>query len=245
MNNLQTSNKNKKLLDDLLNTFSLTEQEKKEFLEIALPIIEHKEFQKRMSAEEFPHHAKISLGEHIISDAIVTYKLAKKKNWERKKQARAIIIALFHDLYELPWQNQDYKKKFFNKHGFTHPIEAAINAATWYPELFKEQTEIEIIVDGIIHHMFPFPVRVLTHNNIELHNQNKFDKLPINIQKTIIKSTKRKKVKIIGFSRSLYKEGRIVSKADKKVSLSKELRSFHSLLACITGYNSKLQKKDK
>lgn len=245
MNILQIKKENLQLLNNLLDKFTLDTKEKNEFLEIAIPIIKHEEFQKRMNAEEFPHHAKISLGEHIISDAILTYKLTKKKKWKKKEQERAIKIALFHDLYELPWQNKDYKKAFFNKHGFTHPIEAAINAATWYPEFFKETIEREIILDGIIHHMFPFPVRTINHKDAELHNQKKFEKLPIEIKKYIINSSKRRKIKVISFSRSKYKEGKMVSKADKKIALGKELSSFHSILACVTGYNPKLEEKNK
>ena len=246
MNNLHTQKENQQLLNDLLDRFELSKKEKEEFLQIATPIIKHEEFQKRMNAEEFPHHAKVSLGEHIISDAILTYKLTKKKKWKKEEQKRAIKIALFHDLYELPWQNSGIKKKMLtNKHGFTHPIEAAINAATWYPELFKEDVEREIILDGIIHHMFPFPVRALNDKDAELHNQEKFEKLPENIRKNIIDSSKRKKIKSISFSRSKYQEGRIVSKADKKIAWGKELKSFHGLLACVTGHNPKLEKKDK
>lgn len=245
MNNLHTQKENQQLLNDLLDRFELSKKEKEEFLQIATPIIKHEEFQKRMNAEEFPHHAKVSLGEHIISDAILTYKLTKKKKWKKEEQKRAIRIALFHDLYELPWQNNDHKKKFVNKHGFTHPIEAAINAATWYPEIFKEEVEREIILDGIIHHMFPFPVRALNDKDVELHNQEKFEKLPADIKKNIIDSSKRKKIKSIAFSRSKYQEGKIVSKADKKIAWGKELKSFHGLLACITGRNPKLEEKDK
>ena len=245
LNKLKIKSENQQLLNNILNKFKLSEEEKKEFLEIAIPIVKHEEFQKRMNSDIFPHHAKVSLGEHILSDAILTYKLAKKKKWKKENRERAIRIALFHDLYELPWQNNDYKKNFFNKHGFTHPLDAAINAATWYPELFKEEVEREIILDGIIHHMFPFPVRALNEKDAELHNQEKFEKLPTHIKKNIINSSKRKRIKAVAFSRSRYKEGRIVSKADKKVAIGKELKSFHALLACITGHNSKLQKKDK
>lgn len=232
-------------LKRLLNMFQLTKEEKKEFLKIAFPIIEHKEFQKRMDAETFPHHAKVSLGEHIISDALLTYKMTKEKNWTKQEQERAIKIALFHDLYELPWQNNDYKKKIVNKHGFTHPIEAAINAATWYPDFFKDDIEMQIILDGIIHHMFPFPVRVINQKDAELHNQKKFENLPPKIKENIIKASQRNKIKSLSFSKSKYQEGRIVSKADKKIAWGKELNSPHSILACVTGKNPTLQKKDK
>lgn len=242
---MNINNENQQLLNNLLDKYKLTEEEKKEFLKIATEIVKHPEFQKRMNAEKFPHHDKVSLGEHIINDAILTYKITKKKKWKKENQQRAIIIALFHDLYEQPWQNNDKKKKFTNKHGFRHPIEAAINAATWYPEFFKDDKETEILLDSIIHHMFPFPVRALNNLDAELQNQKKFENLSSNIQKIIIDSTKRKRFRTISFSRSKYIEGRIVSNADKKIAWGKELKSFHGILACITGKNPKLQKKDK
>lgn len=241
---MQITKENQQLLNKLIERFELTEEEKKEFLKVAFPIIKHDEFQRRMNANDFPHHAKVSLGEHILSDALLTYKLATKKRWEKQQLERAIKIALFHDLYELPWQNSDNKKRLVNKHGFTHPIEAAINAATWYPDYFTEKEETVIILDGIIHHMFPFPVRTINDSDPELNNQEKFENLPINIKKEIITSSQRTKIKSIAFSRSKYIEGRIVSKADKKVALGKELKSVHSLLACVTGKNPTL-KKDK
>lgn len=242
---MHTKKENQQLLNKLLDKYGLDEEEKKDFLQIAIPIVKHPEFQRRMNAGEFPHHAKVSLGEHIISDAILTYKLTKKKKWKKENQQRSIIIALFHDLYEEPWQNNDKRKRFTNKHGFRHPIEAAINAATWYPEYFKDDKEAEILLDGIIHHMFPFPVRVLNNIDAELHNQEKFEELSPSIQQIIIASTKRKRFRTIAFSRSKYIEGRIVSSADKKIAIGKELRSFHGILACVTGRNPKLQKKDK
>ena len=79
LNKLKIKSENQQLLNNILNKFKLSEEEKKEFLEIAIPIVKHEEFQKRMNSDIFPHHAKVSLGEHILSDAILTYKLAKKK----------------------------------------------------------------------------------------------------------------------------------------------------------------------
>ena len=49
----------------------------------------------------------------------------------------------------------DLKKILRNKHGFVHPIEAVVNAITWFPQYFKTKEKTVIIIDGIIHHMFP------------------------------------------------------------------------------------------
>ena len=51
----------------------------------------------------------------------------------------------------------------------------------------------------------------------------------------IIEASNRNKILSLSLSRSKYLEGRIVSKADKQVSLGKELKSINSLQACITG----------
>ncbi len=235
--------KNKKLLEYLINYYDLSLIDKAYFMAIAEDIISHPEFQKRMDNEKYPHHNTTSLGEHIISDAIVTYKLTQKKNYNEQEQKRAVKIALFHDLYEFPWQNSTIIKNCTtNKHRFTHPIEGAINAATWYPELFKEKESAEIIIDGIIHHMFPFPVRVLNKKDAQLNNQQKFEQLDPRIKDLIITSSMRCQIGNISLCPSKFKEGRIISKADKIVSQEEDLTSWNGLIASVTRKNKKLQK---
>ena len=155
-----------------------------------------------------------------------------------------IKIALFHDLYTIPWQNNKkaHVKHFFNKHGFRHPIEAVINAINWYPDYFNN--DADIIIDGIIHHMFPLPVRSFKLKDvekIELKNNYDFNKLDDVYQKMIINSIKRGKIGIISLARSKYQEGRIVSLADKKVSL-RQIKDFASFKALFTGHNKSLKK---
>ena len=150
---------------------------------------------------------------------------------------------MFHDLYEKPWQNARDHKKLMNKHGFVHPIEAAINAITWYSEYFKDNKETEIIVDGIIHHMYPLPVRAMNLEIWDLNNLDKFKKLDKKYQEIISNSTKRWSIRKIGFCRSKYLEGRIVSKADKKVALSLDLKRPGAYLSLINGNNKKIVKK--
>ena len=231
-----------KELETLFKTYEVNEKDKVNLLEIMIPIIEHPEFQKRSNTKEYPHHDKINLGHHICTDAIVTYLYAKKHKLSKEQWQRAVIIAMFHDLYELPWQNNPIKKNMFvNKHGFVHPLEAAINAATWYPEYFKNQEEANIIIDGIIHHMFPFPVRALDNKNAELNNHIKLTSLNPKIQNLIYESSNKVKIGHLSICRSDFIEGRIMSKADKFVALQKELINYQSLKACITGKNSRLK----
>lgn len=239
-------------VNEILDRYELIEEDKRIFWNIIEPIFVYKEFQKRLDAEVYPHHDKTSLGNHIISDAVVTYKLAKKAKQKNNdiNIELAVIIAMFHDLYELPWQNAGRKKSMFvNKHGFIHPIEAIINAATWFPEYFKDLEMVSKIVDGVIHHMFPFPVRRINEeiNKLELNNTEKFNNLSPAIKNLIINSSNMGLIKSSNISLVMpYTiEGRLMSKADTIVSLSKDATSLRGLIACITGKNSNLDNYQK
>lgn len=232
---LNMSNETYYLLKKVWIKYNYTEEEKRRFLYIILPIIKHEEFQKRIDNSLYPHHGLISLGEHILSVAAITFKLANNKLVD---QELATIIAMFHDLYEIPWGTIK-KEHFCDKHGFVHPIEATINAITWFPQYFNLEKKAEIIIDGIIHHMYPFPVRTLNGENIELNNKEKLGNIAINIKNIIILSTLRKRIGKISFCQSRFLEGRIVSEADKIVSFNKDL-SISSAFDCIIGNNKKL-----
>lgn len=235
------------MLDSLFNKYNLTELDKEYLRSIMLPIINNPNFERRLT-NEFLHHSDITLGEHIIEDGIVTYLLSKKYIKKHKNTNYqidlAIKIAMLHDLYTIPWQNnkEAHVKHFFSKHGFRHPIEAVINSINWYPELFNDHDK-DIIIDGIVHHMYPLPVRVLNDkkiNKIELKNIDNYNKLTIDDKSILIKSSKRKRIGVISFSRSKYMEGRIMSKADKKVS-RKQIKNIASAKALLTGHNKKIK----
>ena len=70
-------------------------------------------------------------------------------------------------------------------------IASVVNAATWYPEYFKDDFTALVLIDGIIHHMYPFPVRRIPQNisKIEINNLAKYKKLPRKYQLLITKST--------------------------------------------------------
>lgn len=234
---------NKEKLNRIIDKYKLSDDEKKEFRNIINSIFEHNEFQRRMT-NEFLHHSNITLGEHILEDAVLTYKMCKKRN--NVNIELAVKIAMLHDLYTNPWQNnkKNKVKKFCNKHGFRHPIEAVINANVWFPELFKDEIESKIIIDGILHHMYPLPVRTFVDsdiNKMELKNFDLIDKLSDQSKKIIIESLNRKKVKNYSVSKSKYKEGKIMSKADKKVSRG-QIKNLSSLTSLVTGHNKSLKK---
>lgn len=238
-------------LHDVFNKYNLTSNEKDELMQIIYPIFIHDEFQRRMT-DEFMHHSNITLGEHIIEDAVVTYLLSKKK-MKKKKYANlnislAVKIAMMHDLYTIPWQNNKDAKthNFFNKHGFRHPVEAVINAINWYPEIFDNQDDAKIIIDGIVHHMYPLPARIFIDtidNKMELKNFSLVSNVSTENKDMLTDSLKRKNIGPVSISKSKYLEGKIMSKADKKVSRH-QIKNISSASALLTGHNKSIGEKD-
>ena len=218
----------------------LDKKDTKKLWDIIKPICEHEEFLRRME-KPFYHHDLKTLGEHILSDTIVTYKITSKINQKSNKNINikiACLISMFHDLYERPWQNAGHDK-LANAHGFTHPIEATINAISWFPEYFKDKNNTFIIIDGIIHHMFPLPVRRMDKYGFKLKNQDKYDLLDDKYKEMIKLSTSYGKVGKFSVRKSFFIEGRILSKADKDVSIKQDLKSARGLLSLVTGKNKK------
>lgn len=233
-------------LNKILNKYNLNLNEKNELISIIENIYLHDEFQRRMG-NEFAHHGNITLGEHILSDTVITYLLSKKQTNNKNYQLDiALKIAMLHDLYTKPWQNNEEinEQSFFNKHGFRHPIEAVINACNWYPKLFEKKDDALKIIDGIVHHMFPLPVQRFKKSNDNYLDLNNFE---------LVKNLSNRNVKILTYSsninsfyrisiaKSRFKEGRIMSLADKIVSVN-QIQNIDSLTALVTGNNKTLKK---
>lgn len=234
----------KEVLDVLFKKYNIELKDQSFINEVISPMYTHKEFIRR-TTEEFLHHDKLTLGYHILEDVIVSFLICQKKKLNRKQIKTVLLIAMMHDLYELPWQNNEAAKTrvLFHKHGFRHPIEAAINSLTWFPELFKDKRKAEIILDGIIHHMYPLPVLSINYNNyknLEIKNIELFEKLDKEYQEMIIKSAGRKKIGCISIASTLYVEGKIMRKADKISSLD-NFESISGILALVTGKNKHLK----
>ena len=236
------------ILTNMLDKYDINDDEHRELIHIIKPIYTHPEFEKRLGVD-FPHHGKISVGEHILEDTIKTYLLSKIYVKKKKKNdysiRTALYIALFHDLYTIPWQNNKEAKvnKFRDAHGFRHPIEAVINAYTWFPEVFNKSNTLRII-DGIIHHMYPLPVIVFNNdseNKRELKNYKLYRELPDDIKKAIYDSTHRDVIGNFSLARSKYMEGRIMSRADKYVSI-RQIKNIYDLVSLVTGKNKSLKK---
>ena len=231
------------------NLYKLSEYKSKNLWKIIRPICYHKEFLKRFKSPYW-HHDNKTIAEHIICDTIVTYKIVDKL--QKKKRLNkiiniknAILISMFHDLYQEPWQNNfdmNYKK-LINKHAFTHPIEAAINAITWFPQYFENKNDAFIIIDGIVHHMFPLPVRAVNNNDMQLNNNDKYNNISNKYIKMLQLSTKTGRFNNLSLRKSLFLEGRIMSKADKIVAIRKDLKSIDGYIAFLTGKNKKLINK--
>ena len=248
VNIIRSVNENKIEFDYLLYQYQLSNEDKEIFYNIVFPIFCHDEFQRRMNTKEFSHHGDTSLGKHILCDAIVSYLIAKRKHKKNDCDVElATIIAMFHDLYELPWQNSGRKvKNFIHKHGFTHPLEAVTNAYMWYPEYFTDFKTNEMIIDGVVHHMWPFPVLSI-NDNTELNNMDKYEKLPSVIKNILIHSSSKNKINVPGGSISICRansyEGRVISLADKIITCSSDNLGFYDTIALVTGKNKNLEKK--
>lgn len=208
----------KKRIYEIFDKNGLSDEEKDDLFYIIKKIVVHPEFIKRMN-RIIVSKTKKPLGERILTDACITYLLCKNKR--KVNVSVAVKIAMFHDLY--PVRRKKSKKvetsKFRNKHGFRHPIEAVINAYNWYPELFPNNLETKMIIDGIIHHMFPIPVTKVKNfklNANELNNYDETKNLPKYIIDDIVESTERGSLINFSLTRSKYKEGRIVYEAERK-----------------------------
>lgn len=235
------------VLKKIFESYNLSKSDQIEIYDTIKDIFLHDEFQRRLG-KEFLHHGDTTLGEHILKDTTLTYILSKRlKNNENYNIKYALTIAMLHDLYTKPWQNSGIiKEKQYHRHGFLHPIEAAINSATWFEDVF-EGDKGEVIMDGIVHHMYPLPVTVYydnENNDLELLNYEESRKLPNRIKEMLVKSTSRGKIGPVSLTPSKYKEGRVMSVADKISSITgKEIRNIGDLTALYTGNNPNLEER--
>lgn len=233
------------LLFKLLDKYGLNSNEKEELLSIINPIFEHDEFQRRLT-KEFYHHDQITLGQHILEVTILTYLLAKKD--KKINLEYSLDIAMLHDLYCQPWQNNPSSKprKFYNGHGFRHPIESVINSSIWFPNIFSEESKTKTIIDGIVHHMYPLPVMRFTEDEINIHELKNFSyikEMDSQVKDALTESSNRSITRNLSITSSKYVEGIIVSNADKIVSVGNYKGSnINGITALITKKNKNLEK---
>ena len=232
------------ILIKLFDKYELHEVERDEIYEIIKNIFLHEEFQRRCTSE-FLHHGNTTLGEHILENTIITYLLLCNSKRDIINLELSLKVSMMHDLYTLPWQNTFLKKDtFFHKHGFSHPIEAVINSINWFKEEFEDDYKAQVLIDGIIHHMYPLPVLSFKEsktNELELNNYKLIKNISKKHRKMIINSSNRGKIGSISLSKSIYLEGRILSRADK-ISTINQLNCFSDAKALVTGKNKNLIK---
>ena len=134
--------------------------EYKSWYRIVKKILHSTEFQKRRL---FRHHEFESVWTHSIKVSFESYKYAKKYGYNEYNCA---VAGLLHDFYTRAWQDSIeltvlddiYREKFINprrlklfeKHGFTHPIEALDNSRKYFRNYLNKDIE-----NAIVTHMFP------------------------------------------------------------------------------------------
>ena len=232
-------------LNNIFDKYKLKKEERKRDYNNIKNIFLHPEYQRRLT-DEFLHHGTTTLGEHILEDTVCVYVLSKKRKYKNIDLECALKIAMMHDLYTTPWQNSCTKKKsFFYKHGFAHPIEAVINSVNWFSDEFKDENKSKIIIDGIAHHMYPFPVLAYSDyeiNRIELFNYDLTKSMPEITKRILIESSNRNRIGKVSFTKPKYKEGRILLRADRATSIN-QLRNLSDIFALVTGKNNSLNRK--
>lgn len=116
------------------------------FMEVALPIIEHEEYQQMRYIK---HHDE-SVFEHSVKVAFYAYQMAYRHNLDWKSTIRG---ALLHDFFLYKFKKSFSFRLITDsiKHAIIHPIIAFENASKYFNLNEKEEN----IIKG---HMFPFGV---------------------------------------------------------------------------------------
>ena len=99
--------------------------------------------------DNFTQHGSTSTLDHCIRVSYRSYKIAKLLKMDYKSAARA---GLLHDLFLYDWHLQPKGKKILEKHGYTHPRKALLNASVHFDLNNKEK-------DIILKHMWPLTLR--------------------------------------------------------------------------------------
>jgi uncharacterized protein len=96
------------------------------------------------------YHHRDSVYDHSLRVSYLSYKLAKKLHLDYVSAARG---GLLHDFFLYDWRKEGKRrrKKFFEKHGFTHAAISLGNAEKHFKLNDKER-------DIILKHMFPLNI---------------------------------------------------------------------------------------
>lgn len=99
--------------------------------------------------DKYIQHGSTTTLDHCIAVSYLAYRLAKKMDLDYISVARA---GLLHDFYLYDWHELPKEKRFFKKHGFTHPQIAYENASKYF-----DLNDVE--KDIIVKHMWPLTLR--------------------------------------------------------------------------------------
>lgn len=110
--------------------------------------------EKVQEMKGYIQHGSITTFEHCMSVALMSYAIVKFFHIEVALKT-LLVGAILHDFYLYDWhKNKDNKVKFFDKHGFKHPIKAKENAIKYFNISEEEQHIIES-------HMFPLTISLV------------------------------------------------------------------------------------
>ncbi len=103
------------------------------------------------SMDKYIQHGNTSTLEHSINVSYLSYKLAKKLNYDFISVARG---ALLHDFYLYDWHTNKSVQGIFKQHGFVHSKKALTNAQNYF-KLNKLEKDI------ILKHMWPLTITLI------------------------------------------------------------------------------------
>lgn len=127
-----------------VENFSLNYEKEKCFNKIYSAVANHPKYQE---LKKINHHNNISIYDHSIKVAWLSYKIGKKLNLRLREITKG---ALLHDFFLYDWRYE--KPKSGKLHGFDHPKEALDNALKYFSPLTTLEKDI------ILKHMWPLTV---------------------------------------------------------------------------------------
>lgn len=127
-----------------IKSYILDEKKDNDFFDCVGAYYNTDEFQ---SMRKNIQHGDISVVQHILSVAYISFRISRKLKFDFVKTAKG---ALLHDLFYYDWHDPDPSHRL---HGYYHPGFALKNARELSRKIGAELSELE---ENIIHrHMFP------------------------------------------------------------------------------------------
>jgi uncharacterized membrane protein len=131
-------------IKDMLEDFYMKAEKEKAFYKIYCEITNNSEYKK---LKKINHHKNVSIYEHNIKVAWISYNIAKKLNLRLDEITKG---ALLHDFFLYDWRHE--KPRSGKLHGFDHPKEALENSLKYFSPLTSLEKDI------ILKHMWPLTI---------------------------------------------------------------------------------------